>query len=49
MLRAKFGPRLPSNVIFTDRSNAVFLVWFSVLVVLVSVPVLFSHSACLEL
>ena len=33
---------------FTDCSKAVLLTWFSVLLVLVSVSVLFSPSMCLQ-
>ena len=52
-LRARLGTGLtglsPPPVIFyiSDRSKAVLLIWFSVLV-LVSGYVLFSHSVCLN-
>ena len=38
----------PQSFYITDRSNAVPLMWFSVLLVLVSVSVLFSPSLCLN-
>ena len=51
-LRARLGPlnrflTPPWKFYITDRSNAVPLMWFSVLFVLVSVSKLFSPSVCL--
>ena len=51
-LRARLGTfnrfKPPQKCYITDRSNAVLLMWFSVLLVLVSVSVLFSPSMFLN-
>ena len=41
-------PKKKKYIYITDRSNLAILVWFSVLLVLVSVSILFSSSLCTD-